>query len=170
MGGDVYEFKMMLLIWGYLVNPKIVSWEWTDWIGVQFFLLSQGELICQYGLVWKFRRQGHFFKLLFCWFHQNWIALSKWPGLVPFFRILQLLALISVSVQLFRCQVYSYVHRLMVLLLIVSFCLLLIKVLINCRNNKKLLGRVRAFDRHCNMVLENVREMWTEVGSFFFFS
>ncbi|KAL4582418.1 hypothetical protein LXL04_006967 [Taraxacum kok-saghyz] len=28
------------------------------------------------------------------------------------------------------------------------------KVLINCRNNKKLLGRVRAFDRHCNMVLE----------------
>ncbi|XP_076899847.1 uncharacterized protein LOC143553831 [Bidens hawaiensis] len=37
------------------------------------------------------------------------------------------------------------------------------QVLINCRNNKKLLGRVRAFDRHCNMVLENVREMWTEV-------
>nr|KJB53492.1 hypothetical protein B456_009G328400 [Gossypium raimondii] len=36
------------------------------------------------------------------------------------------------------------------------------QVLINCRNNKKLLGRVRAFDRHCNMVLENVREMWTE--------
>ncbi|KAI3460801.1 hypothetical protein Pfo_017464 [Paulownia fortunei] len=37
------------------------------------------------------------------------------------------------------------------------------QVLINCRNNKKLLGHVRAFDRHCNMVLENVREMWTEV-------
>ncbi|KAK1356927.1 Small nuclear ribonucleoprotein Sm D2 [Heracleum sosnowskyi] len=37
------------------------------------------------------------------------------------------------------------------------------QVLINCRNNKKLLGRVRAFDRHCNMVLENVREMWTEL-------
>mmetsp|Transcript_7256 Transcript_7256/g.18602 ORF Transcript_7256/g.18602 Transcript_7256/m.18602 type:complete len:116 (+) Transcript_7256:24-371(+) len=37
------------------------------------------------------------------------------------------------------------------------------QVLINCRNNKKLLGRVRAFDRHCNMVLENVKEMWTEV-------
>uniref|UniRef100_A0A804RJL6 Small nuclear ribonucleoprotein Sm D2 n=1 Tax=Zea mays TaxID=4577 RepID=A0A804RJL6_MAIZE len=30
------------------------------------------------------------------------------------------------------------------------------QVLINCRNNKKLLGRVRAFDRHCNMVLENI--------------
>ena len=30
------------------------------------------------------------------------------------------------------------------------------------RNNKKLLGRVKAFDRHCNMVLENVKEMWTE--------
>lgn len=36
------------------------------------------------------------------------------------------------------------------------------QVLINCRNNKKLLGRVRAFDRHFNMVLENVKEMWTE--------
>ena len=37
------------------------------------------------------------------------------------------------------------------------------QVLINCRNNKKLLGRVKAFDRHCNMVLENVKEMWTEL-------
>ena len=37
------------------------------------------------------------------------------------------------------------------------------QVLINCRNNRKLLGRVRAFDRHLNMVLENVCEMWTEV-------
>ncbi|KAL8588891.1 Small nuclear ribonucleoprotein Sm D2 [Nucella lapillus] len=37
------------------------------------------------------------------------------------------------------------------------------QVLINCRNNKKLLARVKAFDRHCNMVLENVKEMWTEV-------
>ena len=25
------------------------------------------------------------------------------------------------------------------------------RVLINCRNNRKLLGRVKAFDRHCNM-------------------
>merc|ERR1712141_804277 len=37
------------------------------------------------------------------------------------------------------------------------------QVLINCRNNKKLLGRVKAFDRHCNMVLEGVKEMWTEL-------
>jgi len=37
------------------------------------------------------------------------------------------------------------------------------QVLINCRNNKKLLARVKAFDRHCNMVLENVQEMWTEL-------
>ena len=36
------------------------------------------------------------------------------------------------------------------------------QVLISCRNNKKLLARVKAFDRHCNMVLENVKEMWTE--------
>ncbi|PWN38473.1 Sm-like ribonucleo protein [Meira miltonrushii] len=37
------------------------------------------------------------------------------------------------------------------------------KILIALRNNKKLLGRVKAFDRHSNMVLENVKEMWTEV-------
>ena len=46
------------------------------------------------------------------------------------------------------------------------------QVLINCRNNKKLLGRVKAFDRwdffflilrHFNLVLENVKEMWTEI-------
>ncbi|KAH3765086.1 small nuclear ribonucleoprotein Sm D2 [Pelomyxa schiedti] len=37
------------------------------------------------------------------------------------------------------------------------------QVLINVRNNKKLLGRVKAFDRHCNMVLENVQENWTEL-------
>lgn len=36
------------------------------------------------------------------------------------------------------------------------------QVLINCRNNRKLLARVKAFDRHCNMVLEDVKEMWTE--------
>ncbi|XP_045877230.1 small nuclear ribonucleoprotein Sm D2-like [Meles meles] len=36
------------------------------------------------------------------------------------------------------------------------------QVLINCHNNKKLLGHVKAFDRHCNMVLENVKAMWTE--------
>ena len=26
-----------------------------------------------------------------------------------------------------------------------------------------MLARVKAFDRHCNMVLESVREMWQEV-------
>ena len=36
------------------------------------------------------------------------------------------------------------------------------QVLINCRNNKKLLGRIKAFDRHFNMVLEDVKELWTE--------
>jgi small nuclear ribonucleoprotein D2 len=36
------------------------------------------------------------------------------------------------------------------------------QVLISCRNNRKLLGRVRAFDRHCNLVMEQVREMWPE--------
>lgn len=37
------------------------------------------------------------------------------------------------------------------------------QVLILLRNNRKVFARVRAFDRHMNMVLENVVEMWTEV-------
>ena len=37
------------------------------------------------------------------------------------------------------------------------------QVLINCRNNRKILARLKAYDRHMNMVLENVREMWTEL-------
>jgi len=36
------------------------------------------------------------------------------------------------------------------------------QILINCCKKKRLLGRVKAFDRHCNMVLEGVKEMWTE--------
>lgn len=35
-------------------------------------------------------------------------------------------------------------------------------MLINVRNNKKLFARVKAFDRHCNMVLQDVTEMWVE--------
>ncbi|CAI2384945.1 unnamed protein product [Moneuplotes crassus] len=37
------------------------------------------------------------------------------------------------------------------------------QILVNCRNNRKLLARCKAFDRHMNMVLENVCEMWTEM-------
>ncbi|XP_054436203.1 small nuclear ribonucleoprotein Sm D2-like [Pteronotus mesoamericanus] len=37
------------------------------------------------------------------------------------------------------------------------------QVLINCGNIMKLLCCVKAFHRHCNMVLENVKGMWTEV-------
>lgn len=36
------------------------------------------------------------------------------------------------------------------------------QILISCRHNRRLLGRVRAFDRHCNMVLEDITEMWVE--------
>ncbi|KAK4052919.1 mRNA splicing protein [Microbotryomycetes sp. JL221] len=36
------------------------------------------------------------------------------------------------------------------------------QILVALRNNRKLLARVKAFDRHANMVLENVKEMWTE--------
>lgn len=39
------------------------------------------------------------------------------------------------------------------------------QVLISCRNNRKLLAIVKAFDRHLNMVLESVREVWTEGAS-----
>ncbi|CAK7339365.1 unnamed protein product [Dovyalis caffra] len=35
-------------------------------------------------------------------------------------------------------------------------------LIVGTTESLKLLGRIRAFDRHCNMVLENVREMWTE--------
>lgn len=37
-------------------------------------------------------------------------------------------------------------------------------ILIYCRNNRKLYGQLRAFDRHMNMVLENIIEIWTEVA------
>lgn len=36
------------------------------------------------------------------------------------------------------------------------------RILISCRNNKKLLANVIAFDHHTNLVLENVIEMWKE--------
>ncbi|KAA8492915.1 Small nuclear ribonucleoprotein Sm D2 [Porphyridium purpureum] len=35
-------------------------------------------------------------------------------------------------------------------------------VLINLRSNRKLFARVKAFDRHFNMVLVDVKEMWQE--------
>ncbi|KAK6464037.1 hypothetical protein DFJ63DRAFT_58085 [Scheffersomyces coipomensis] len=35
-------------------------------------------------------------------------------------------------------------------------------IVISCRNNHKLIAKVKAFDRHCNLVLENVKELWTE--------
>lgn len=38
------------------------------------------------------------------------------------------------------------------------------QVLVYCRNNRKILARIRAFDRHMNMVLENVCELWTELS------
>lgn len=38
------------------------------------------------------------------------------------------------------------------------------QVLISLRNNKKLLARVKAFDRHSNMVLENVKEVSHVLG------
>lgn len=36
------------------------------------------------------------------------------------------------------------------------------QVLIKLRSSKNLLARVKAFDRHFNMVLQDARELWTE--------
>lgn len=36
------------------------------------------------------------------------------------------------------------------------------QVLINCRHNRKILARIKAFDRHCNLLLTDARELWTE--------
>jgi len=35
-------------------------------------------------------------------------------------------------------------------------------VLVSMRNNHKLLGHVKAFDRHCNLIMTGVKEFWTE--------
>lgn len=37
-------------------------------------------------------------------------------------------------------------------------------VMIYCRNNHKLIAKVKAFDRHCNLILEDVKELWTETA------
>ena len=36
------------------------------------------------------------------------------------------------------------------------------RILVNCTKNKRLLGRLKSFNRHFNMVLVEVTEMWTE--------
>lgn len=35
-------------------------------------------------------------------------------------------------------------------------------IIISCRNNHKLVAKLKAFDRHCNLILENVKELWSE--------
>jgi small nuclear ribonucleoprotein D2 len=35
-------------------------------------------------------------------------------------------------------------------------------LIIFMRNNKKLFGYVRAFDRHMNLIMENVKELWVD--------
>ena len=36
------------------------------------------------------------------------------------------------------------------------------QIVVSLRNNRKILGRVKAFDRHLNMILEDVCETWIE--------
>lgn len=36
------------------------------------------------------------------------------------------------------------------------------QVLVACRNDRKLVGKLRAFDHHYNMILEGVNEVWAQ--------
>ncbi|CAH6723011.1 small nuclear ribonucleoprotein Sm D2 [[Candida] jaroonii] len=36
------------------------------------------------------------------------------------------------------------------------------KIVISCRNNHKLVGSLKAYDHHCNMILEEVKDIWSE--------
>mmetsp|Transcript_23680 Transcript_23680/g.32326 ORF Transcript_23680/g.32326 Transcript_23680/m.32326 type:complete len:112 (+) Transcript_23680:56-391(+) len=36
------------------------------------------------------------------------------------------------------------------------------QIFVYCRDNHKMLGRVRAFDRHMNLIMDNVQEIWVE--------
>jgi len=36
------------------------------------------------------------------------------------------------------------------------------QILISCKNKRKIIGRIKAFDRHMNIFMENVREIWNE--------
>lgn len=35
-------------------------------------------------------------------------------------------------------------------------------IVVSCRNNHKLVGRVLAYDHHCNMILQGVKDLWNE--------
>ena len=35
-------------------------------------------------------------------------------------------------------------------------------VIVCLRNNHKFVGKIKAFDKHLNMILEDTREMWTD--------
>lgn len=37
-----------------------------------------------------------------------------------------------------------------------------LQILVHVRSNHKLLGRLKAFDKHCNLIMLDVKEMWTE--------
>lgn len=89
---------------------------------------------------------------------------TNYPSFLFKLRLLALLivAILILCVFFFHTS-FVFTSFVMAMRLMSKSSNLPLQVLINCRNNRKLLGRVRAFDRHCNMVLENVREMWTEV-------
>ena len=48
--------------------------------------------------------------------------------------------------------------------LLTAACATHTPILVHMRNDHRLVGRVRAFDRHCNLVMEGVREWWREGG------
>lgn len=38
------------------------------------------------------------------------------------------------------------------------------QILVNVRNNHKYLARLKAYDRHMNLLLTDVKEVWTEIS------
>lgn len=48
--------------------------------------------------------------------------------------------------------------------LLTAACTTSTPLLVHLRNDHRLVGKVRAFDRHCNLVMEGVREWWREGG------
>eukprot|EP00924_Labyrinthula_sp_SR-Ha-C_P002119 maker-scaffold_19-snap-gene-1.3-mRNA-1 protein AED:0.01 eAED:0.01 QI:97/1/1/1/1/1/2/41/97 len=38
------------------------------------------------------------------------------------------------------------------------------QILVHLRNDHKLVARIKAYDRHCNMILQDVTELWNQKG------
>ena len=129
-------------------NGHIDGWKGgCEWFQSGFFLY----LVCFFLLLWFLFRFSFFF--CFCVFvHTTEGGVCRRPslpaegmccksntGVKSIFaaRLSPTSIIIDPSIQFEQC---------------VCKCVCIFQVLINVRNNRKLLGRIKAFDRHCNMV------------------